>query len=115
MIQTIIRYITIGIVCAAIYFLLSHHIIFFDKKPQFLKKSKLTFEYTFVNGKPDKYRTAEDILRIEPLRRDGLGFLMVKMGVITEEELLAIEERINSGAPPPDSGLIDHEKKPKKQ
>jgi hypothetical protein len=67
-----------------IYALFSYHFIYFGgTQISLLKKSQLTLNYTFysVSGKTNKF-----ILAKEPLREDGIGDLLVKMGRMTEDE-----------------------------
>jgi hypothetical protein len=69
---------------AALYFLLSYHLVIFGSRIKLLKKSHLTLEYTFfsTSGKPN-----QKILEIDELRADGIGDLLVDMGRLSEEEL----------------------------
>lgn len=48
-----------------------------------LKKSELTLEYTFVNTKG---RSNKALMKIDQLREDGIGDLLVDMGHMSEEE-----------------------------
>ena len=73
-----------GGLAAALYVLLSYHFIFFGRDVRILKKSQPTLEYTFfsVHGKK-----IPKILAIEQLRQDGIGDLLVEMGMLSEEQL----------------------------
>jgi hypothetical protein len=73
-----------GIIGGIFYFLLSHHIIFVGPKVKLLKKSGLTLEYTFYSTQG---KTNASIIGIDPLRRNGIGDLLVEMGKMSEEEL----------------------------
>jgi hypothetical protein len=73
-----------GVVGAVFYFLLSFHIIFVGSKVKLLKKSSLTLEYTIFSTQG---KSNESILRVDDLRRDGIGELLVSMGRLSEEEL----------------------------
>lgn len=75
------------------YFLLSYHVVFFGKSLKLLKKGKLTSEYTFISvgGK-----NTESILQIDTLREAGIGSLLVEMGMLSEEEKEALEEKFKS-------------------
>lgn len=72
-----------------LYFLLSYHFIFFGRQLKLLKKSERTLEYTIYNTSG---RTPESILKVEPLYRDGIGELLVEMGVMTKEKLELYKE-----------------------
>ena len=79
-----IRTMSIWIVLGAIlYFFLHFHLIFIDNTIKLLKKSKLTFNYTFYSAKG---KTNAVILTEEALREDGIGDLLVKMGKMSDEE-----------------------------
>ncbi len=85
MIARIKQYLLIGAVVGAFFFLLSHHFIFTSLTTfDVLKKKELTLKYTFYSL---EQASAEDALRINDLRDDGLGDLMVAKGILTQEEL----------------------------
>ena len=88
--QRITRYIIIVILLFIGYFLASRHIIINEKNFHVLDKSYLTFEYTFYNV---TNREPDDIMRIDMLREDGIGDLLVEMGIITEMEKARLETR----------------------
>lgn len=69
---------------AALYFLLSYHLVIFGSRIKLLKKSRLTLEYTFFSTSG---KTNQKMLEIDALRADGIGHLLVKMGRLSEEEL----------------------------
>lgn len=56
-----------------------------------LKKSIRTLKYTVYNVKG---KDPERILKIKELREDGIGELLVEMGIISEDELESLEEKI---------------------
>ena len=78
------------LLAAALYAMLSYHFIFFGGSVKLLKKSSLTMEYTFFNVKGKK---AKSIMAIDSLRKDGIGDLLVEMGVISEEEKESLLEK----------------------
>jgi hypothetical protein len=79
-------------IAGALYFALSHHIIFFGWEPRTLRKSKLTLENTFFSTTG---MNNEQILSNETLRRAGMGKLLVQMGRISEQELERLTSRFN--------------------
>ena len=88
--KQIIKYIFIGILLGIGYFFSSYHIIIKDKNFYTLKKSYLTFEYTFFNI---TNRQPEDVMRIDLLREDGIGDLMVELGMLTEFRAARLEQK----------------------
>ena len=90
MAQRIKHYILIGIFLAIGYLLASQHIIIVDKDFKLLKKSYLSFEYTFyiMTDKDPK-----DIMRIDLLREAGIGDYLVEIGWLTETEMQALESK----------------------
>lgn len=74
-----------------LYFFLSFHIIYIEKKVKLLRKSELTLEYTFYSA---DLKTNRTILSVDALREDGIGDLLVEMGRISEEELRRLENQI---------------------
>jgi len=86
------NYFWIALGVGAFFFLLSYHFIFVTPTSFYLlKKHELTLKYTFFNlGQT----TPEVALRIDTLRDDGLGELMVEKGIITEEKLSTILRKL---------------------
>jgi hypothetical protein len=82
------KYIISGALLFAGYFLASQHIIINEKDFRLLKKSELTYEYTFYNI-TDK--TPEEVLRINMLRDDGIGDILVEFGYMNEDEKYKLE------------------------
>jgi hypothetical protein len=79
----------------ALYFLLSHHVIFYGQeasviqKVYLLKKSKYDLHYTFFSlhqKKPDA------VMRIRQLRENGIGDLMVELGLLSAQEKTRLED-----------------------
>ena len=92
--QVIKKYILIALIGCAGYFIMSHHLIFYGKHVYLLDKDSLHLNYTFVSLNQVK---PEAILRIEMLREDGIGDLMVDLGIITREKLGQLEQKIDAG------------------
>ena len=90
MAQKIKHYILIGILLAIGYLLASQHIIIVDKDFELLKKSYLSFEYTFyiITDKDPA-----DIMRIDLLREAGIGDILVEYEMLTELELETLEKK----------------------
>ncbi len=93
MIQTIKKYILYAILAAIGYFFLDNHIIYCGtgiNSFRLLKKSELSLEYTFYSIKSKKI---DSIMRIDSLREDGIGDLLVKLGKISEAKKNKLEEK----------------------
>ena len=90
MAQKIKHYILIGIFLAIGYLLASQHIIIVNKDFELLKKSYLSFEYTFyiITDKDPK-----DIMRIDLLREAGIGDILVEYEMLTELEMEELEKK----------------------
>ena len=86
----IIKYLFIGLLLGIGYFLSSNHIIIETRDFYTLKKSYLTFEYTFYNITG---RDPEDVMRIDLLREDGIGDLMVELGMVSEVRAARLEAK----------------------
>jgi hypothetical protein len=93
MLKVIRKWLIIIALVGVAYGMMSNHIIFKGTNFKLLPKSELTFEYTFYSLSE---KEPEEVLRIEPLRYAGIGYVMVDFGMITEDELLRIEEQIDS-------------------
>jgi len=91
--KTIRNYILIAILAYGVYFVLDHHFIIDGKDFYLLKKSQLTLSYTFFNIKDKK---VESILEIDDLRNDGIGDLLVELGLITEENKNKLEAKFDA-------------------
>ena len=78
-------------VAGAAYFILSNHFIFVGGTPKILKKSNITLENTFFSTQS---KTNESILKVDELRKAGIGPLLVQMGRITEDELERLTAKI---------------------
>jgi hypothetical protein len=78
---------------AALYFLMSYHIILTNNGTRLLKKSSITLQYTFFSTKGKENKS---ILAIEALRKAGIGDLLKREGLMTEEEELRILEALDA-------------------
>lgn len=90
------QYIYIGIALGVLYFFLSNHLVFYGKDLTLLKKGKLSFNQTFISIKPTYFTGPEDILAIDVLRWDGIGDILVKKGLLTEEERWSLEDQYDA-------------------
>jgi hypothetical protein len=87
------QYFWIGLFIACFFYLLSHHFIFYSLKSfDTLDKAKLTFRYTFYSLAMNK---PEQALKIDVLRKAGIGDLMVERGLISKEQLDNMLSRID--------------------
>ena len=77
------KYLFSGMVLFVAYLLASHHIVVNKKEFKLLKKPQLTYEYTFYNVTD---RDPEDIIKIDMLRQDGIGDVLVDFGLLSEED-----------------------------
>jgi hypothetical protein len=88
--EKIKKYAIFGVLLFIGYFFASHHVVFFHKQVNLLNKSYLTYEYTFYNL-TDKQ--PEDVMRIDILRDDGIGDLMVELGLMEEFQKQSLESQ----------------------
>ena len=87
-----------GIVGYALYFVLSHHFIYFGSSIAVLPKSEMTLTHTIFSPGDRKeiiYKGIDSIIASEDLREAGIGELLVEKKLITEDELRAAEEKID--------------------
>lgn len=89
-------YLLIAAAGAAVYFFLSHHVIFYGQDASviqniyLLQKSKLNLHYTFFSLHQKK---PEAVMKIKQLREDGIGDLLVELGLLTEQEKKRLESQ----------------------
>lgn len=88
--QQLIRYFFIAILVGIGYFFSYYHIIILNRDFYTLKKSYLTFEYTFYNI---TNREPKDVMRVDLLREDGVGDLLVELGLLTEIQAARLEAK----------------------
>ena len=82
------QYILIAVIAAAGYFVMNNHFIFYGTKIHLLKKTTLHLHYTFFSVKEKRPRS---IMKIDYLREAGIGDLLVKLGMIDEEQRAKLE------------------------
>jgi hypothetical protein len=96
MLSRLKNYVLIAAVLAFFYYLLGHHFVFFGTKDfETLNKVRLTFKDTFTSV---QNQTPEQVLLNAgaELRRAGLGELMVRRGLLTDEKLDAVMRKIEN-------------------
>lgn len=93
--KTIRKYIILAIIAYGVYFIMDHHFIINSKNLYLLKKSELSLTYTFFNMTD---RKTESIMKIDELRNDGIGDLLVELGMITEAEKNKLEAKFDAEA-----------------
>jgi len=81
------------VLAAACYTMLNFHFLFYGGSVKLLKKSSMTFDYTFYNiaGK-----RPESILSVDDLRHDGIGPVLVELGMLSQDRMLTLVEKYNS-------------------
>ena len=84
------QYILIAIAAGALYFLANNHFIFYGSHVYLLKKTSLHLNYTFYSLKEKK---PANIMEIDTLREAGIGDLLVKLGIINEEQKSQLEDQ----------------------
>lgn len=93
MLRRIGKYIIIGILAYGVYFLLDNHIILDGTRFYLLKKSRLNFSHTFFELKD---KGPDTIMKIDDLRNDGIGDLLVELGIITDKEKVRLETKYDA-------------------
>ena len=88
--QQLIKYFFIAVLLGIGYFFSVYHIIILNRDFYLLKKPYLTFEYTFYNI---TNRRPKDVMRVDMLREDGIGDLLVELGLLTEIQAARLEQK----------------------
>jgi hypothetical protein len=88
MLKRLKQYLFIGVIIALVYFSLNRHIVFYGKDFFLLDKQEMTLDYTFFSIQDKK---AANIMQIDPLRRAGIGKILVELQIITDEERYRLE------------------------
>lgn len=94
MLSRLKNYFWVALAIVAFYFLLSHHFIFYSFKDfDLLKKQELTLKYTFYSI---RQHSAYDTLRIKELREAGIEDILLDRGLVTDNDLAKILNRIDA-------------------
>jgi hypothetical protein len=92
MLKVIKKYMLYGVIILVVYLLLAYHCIYVGGKDvRFLKKEHPNLKYTFFSIQS---KQPENILKIDDLRYAGIGDILVDIGMISEEEKVALEHKI---------------------
>lgn len=94
MLSRIKTYFWIALAVGSFYFLLTHHIIFSGfREFDLLKKAEPTLEYTFYSV---ANKSPYEIMGIDILRDAGIEDILLKRGIISEQRLDQVIERVDA-------------------
>ena len=88
--QQLTRYFFIAVLLGIGYFFSIYHVIIMNNDFYLLRKPYLTFEYTFYNI---SNRDPDDVMRVDMLREDGIGDLLVELDLLTEMQAARLEAK----------------------
>lgn len=92
--ERIKKYVLYAVLIAAGYFILTNHFIYVGSgKVRLLKKAKPELHYTFFSI---ENKRPESILKVDILRDAGIGGILVDTGLLTEEQMERLVEKIES-------------------
>ena len=87
------QYLLIAIIAAAVYGMMSYHLIFDGLNIYFLKKTSLHLHQTFFSIKKKK---PETIIKNDVLREAGIAEKLVEWGIISWDEKSRIEDKLRA-------------------
>ena len=88
--QRLKQYLLIALAAAALYFVLDNHFVIKKNHVYLLQKTSLNLHDTFVsldNKRP------ETVMESDDLRDAGIGDLLVKLGMLTDEKKSQLESK----------------------
>ena len=89
--KTIKKYALYAVMAGLLYLMLANHYIYVGGKTfRILKKETLNLKYTFFSIQK---KMPETIMKIDDLRRAGMGEILWEEGFITEDEKIVLEHK----------------------